>query len=143
MWIRKTKADYKKEKIGLSLKGYFYTVCIATMIAVIDYICSEDYRTLTYRLNVIFHFEDPQSLNSFLATFIAVLVICFFFALGLGEVRWLYFFGSGNLKYKGEAICNTCYSIVERTEEKTCGCGGTYEPLDNWKWEEDLDKKVS
>ncbi len=34
-------------------------------------------------------------------------------------------------------ICNTCYSVVPRSKLKNCECGGKYEPLENWKWEED------
>ncbi|MCP4404744.1 MAG: hypothetical protein GY801_46525 [bacterium] len=36
-------------------------------------------------------------------------------------------------------ICNTCHSVVQRTDKTICQCGGRYEPLEHWKWVEEND----
>ncbi len=46
-------------------------------------------------------------------------------------------FGSMSSTLYPSVICVVCHAVVLRSKNEKCECGGSYEPFDNWKWEED------
>ncbi len=124
MWKRKTKEDYKKvkEKIFLDFSKSdlitSFSIAVFATLSVFYYL-----QTISY---VIFSF------------------VLFFFLSCIGVLLYddptfimkIIFSGSSAPEFSSD-ICNACYSIVLRSNNKICECGGEYEPLDNWKWIED------
>ncbi len=49
----------------------------------------------------------------------------------------MFFYGSSSPPSHSSVICNVCHSAAQRSKNERCECGGKYEPLENWKWEED------
>ncbi len=53
-----------------------------------------------------------------------------------------FFSGTPLLTLHPTVICNVCHSVNQRSNNEKCECGGSYEPIDDWKWEEDEIKKT-
>ncbi len=110
MWKRKTEEDYEKDK-----KQLFLGVSLESFIAIfiISVLCTS---------GLYFHIKEIQ-----------FLITCFIviFVFGYIGTRFRFFVSDNN------DICNICHSAVSRSKDKQCECGGSYEPIDDWKWEED------
>ena len=76
------------------------------------------------------------------------LVLLFFFAFSYIGILLFndpafitsFFLGSATTSVQTD-ICNKCFSVVQRTDNKICKCSGKYEPIENWKWVEDKEGK--
>jgi hypothetical protein len=123
MWKRKTEEDLKKASVlsnftrdklilAVILAG-LATIIAAPVIGVFVWILFVV--LFSFSCVGIFLFNDPAFITSF-------------------------FLGAGAVSPQTD-ICNKCFSVVERTENRICKCGGKYEPIENWKWVEDTEDK--
>lgn len=119
MWVRKSaeelEGDQRKNK--RRRKNPIISLVIGLIGAVIEW------------------YYDP-TLTYFLITFFLVFALAYigqlFFRDALMIVSPL--FGSAGLLEEPNDICSSCYEVTARGESKLCQCGGTLEPLENWKW---------
>ncbi len=135
MWKRKTEEDYKKEEsgkfLGLTKNNILVSLCIAILITI--YLC-------VFEIDV---YSDIEIFNMVMY-FIFSLVACCIGARLFNDPGAIIgmFTGTGGSTFAPSVICNICHSIVSRSKKEKCECGGRYEPLDDWKWEEDEIKKT-
>ncbi len=122
MWKRKTKEDYKREKkelfLGISKSDYFFCSIVSSFFAFCLYIATPNI------LGVI---------GAFVIFFILSCIGVRFF----GDAGAIFDIFTGGLTIAPSDICNVCHSVVSRSKNKKCECGGKYEPFDDWKWVED------
>ena len=72
----------------------------------------------------------PHSISSAFATAACYFVLVFVLLYILNFVR-----AEPLGKPKNPAfICERCRSVQSRSDEASCACGGSLEPLENWKW---------
>ena len=119
MWVRKFPSELKNDKSQARIrrKNPTIPVIIALVVSLVE---------LLY---------DP-TLSFFLITFASIFVIAYvaqvFFRDGLKIVSAL--FGTEGFVEEPMDICTTCFDVKKRGDATACPCGGTLEPLINWKW---------
>lgn len=122
MWKRKTEEDYKKEKketfLGLSKNDFLLSFFISIFLAFCLYVYEPD-------------------ISSVIIYFVIIFILC---CIGVrlfdDPVAVLNIFTAGST-LAPSVICNLSHSVVPRSKNEKCECGGRYEPLDDWKWVED------
>ncbi|MCP4368513.1 MAG: hypothetical protein GY797_10450 [Deltaproteobacteria bacterium] len=83
------------------------------------------------------YYFHSQNIGELCFIFIIVFIVLYGGSLSFGGTESLIYKFTGEKIEGYNDICNTCHSVVSRSKEKMCECGGQYEPLENWKWEED------
>lgn len=128
MWKRKTEEDYKKEKkvkekekifFGLSKQDILTSFFIAVFLT----------------LSVSYY---VQTISLIIFCFVLFFVLSCIGVLSYGDPAFIFkIIFSGSSSSNVSVICNVCHSVVLKSNNKICECGGRYEPLENWKWIED------
>jgi len=130
MWKRKTEEDYKKAKkekekeitfLGLSMSDILFSLLLAIFFTFCGYVAEPD--------------DLSFIISCFVLTFVACCIGVRYFGSPAAIFTMLHF-GTTSSLYPS-VICNVCHSVVPRSKNEKCECGGRYEPLENWKWEED------
>ncbi len=135
MWKRKTEDDYKKaikerEKeeifLGLTKNDILASLCIAILITI--YFC-------VFEIDVYSDTEISSKVMCFILSFVACCIGVRFFGNPIA-IFTMFTAGTSSSEIPS-VICNVCHSIVSQSKKEKYECGGEYEPLEDWKWDED------
>lgn len=124
MWKRKTEEDRKKESIlsNFTIGNLMVAVWLAGIASLMAW-------------------PIIRTLSGVIILFVILFVFSCIGILLFNNPAFItgFFFGSADTSVQTD-ICNKCFSVVERTDNKICKCGGKYEPIENWKWVEDKEE---
>ena len=113
MWKRKTEEDFKKDNIlsNFTRGNLIVAVFLAGLVTLMATPIIATLAGIIFCFVILFAFScigillfnDPGFITSF-------------------------FLGAATTSVQTD-ICNKCISVVERTDNKICKCGGRYEPI--------------
>jgi len=119
MWVRKSTEELERDqrKNKRRRKNPIIPLVIGVIGALIEW------------------YYDP-TLAYFLFAFFLVFALAYTGQLFFRDALMIVsvFFGGAGLLKEPTDICSSCHEVKIRDEAKLCQCGGTLEPLENWKW---------
>jgi len=135
MWIRKSPAEIDRTKRIKRLKRFDPTLPFLVTFA----LCCLEF-IFTYGTAGALSFTSPVFLPFFLLVFGLLYLSRVFFGdfFSFFAIRSRY---PPNPKL--DKICGHCLKIQAGNGAHSCGCGGQLEPLDYWRWVENLKTEVS
>lgn len=117
MWQRKSREELEEQKIR-HRRNPIPPLVIGGLGAICGLICEPS-------LTVVLSFFGACFALAYLGQILFGNIFMFIFGIFGGPIP------------AGEnptVICNNCHQIKTRDEALACGCGGTFEPFENWKW---------
>lgn len=147
MWIRKTDLEIREDKIAektfykgnrfkLALKTGIWTFVIVFLISVlVSLTLGVDYSTIVPTPpNVLNINEIPEYLPYFINNAFITAIVFFI-------IRMIY---PALFNEKSSSLmCDKCFQVKAFEKNRICECGGTYLPMESFKWKDDNTGNIS
>jgi hypothetical protein len=131
MWQRKSPEELKEEerKKSRHRKNPTLPIVIAVFGALIS-LLGDLFDARRFGVPRLWFF-----VFSFILLFVVSYIGQYFFDNAVVLVTWL--ISGGGLVGERTQICSLCHDVKRPDKTKICHCGGTFEPLEHWKWVND------
>jgi len=126
MWVRKTEEEIAEERTRIRF-AFGWPLLWGCLAFVANLINSADAAE-----------RWPTTVFGSICLGVSVAIAVYFYRIYFGKQKGAVFGGSSYFWVDFDAwICSKCHSVKHPRGSVHCKCGGTFEPIETWKWVEE------